>query len=138
MGALRKRPDSPGGGLRLPSTEDGLFRFVPLKGFSACAGVTLGGALYDSAPDPRKITVELHVNWGHASARQLKRVLADTEAGNSHLVNHVDEVLERRGTCRASDKAPHLPIALANQPFAPMPPGGHPVPSAEVRVRDMI
>ena len=55
--------------------------------------------------------MKLHVNWGRASAKQLKQVLADSKGGIFRWVNCVDEVLQQRETCRASDKAPHVPTA---------------------------
>ena len=55
----------------------------------------------------------LRVNWGHASARQLKGVLTEPNEENMHLVNYVHEVLEQCEICRASGKAPHVPIAGA-------------------------
>ena len=50
--------------------------------------------------------MKLHANWGHASVTQLRRRLADSGGGMSHLVNHVDAVL---------DKAPHFPIAASSR-----------------------
>ena len=73
--------------------------------------MTLGDSQDDSISDPKKIIMKLHANWGHASATQLKRVLVDSDDGMSHLVYHVDKVLETRGVCRAFDKAPRIPIA---------------------------
>ena len=55
--------------------------------------------------------MKLHVNWGHASAQQLRRVSADSEDGNPRLVNFVGDVREHCETCRASGKAPHVPLA---------------------------
>ena len=69
----------------MPLVESGPLRFVPPKDFAACTAVTLGGARDDSASDPHKIFMKLRGNWGRASAYQLKRVLADSEGGNSHL-----------------------------------------------------
>ena len=61
--------------------------------------------------DPRRIITKLHVKRGHASARQLKRVLVDLDGQNMHLADSVDEVSERCEVCRSCDKAPHVPIA---------------------------
>ena len=41
---VEKRPDLSDGGLHLPITEGGPFRFVPPKEFPACTAVTLGRA----------------------------------------------------------------------------------------------
>ena len=51
--------------------------------------------------------MKLHVNWGHASARERKRVLVDSGGGNSHLGNSADAALEHCEIRRALDKAPH-------------------------------
>ena len=51
------------------------------------------------------------MNWGHASAQQLRRVLADSDAGNMRLADGVAAVLEQRGVHRSFDTAPHLPFA---------------------------
>ena len=52
------------------------------------------------------------MNWGHASAKPLKRVLADSDGGDMHLLNYVDGALEQREVCRAFDKGPHVPIFM--------------------------
>ena len=44
----------------------------------------------------------------------MQRVLVDSDGGVSHSVNDVDEVLENGDVCRASDKAPHVPLAGAS------------------------
>ena len=55
--------------------------------------------------------MKLHVNWGHASTQQMKRVLADSEGGNLHLVASANEELAQREVCQAFDRAPHVPAA---------------------------
>ena len=95
----------------MPLVESGLIRFVPPRDFSACTAVTSGDARGDSISGPKKIIMKLHVNWGHASATQLKRVLVDSDGGTSHLANYVDDVLGNCDVCTAFDKAPHVPIA---------------------------
>ena len=55
--------------------------------------------------------MKLHVSWGHASAHQLKRVLAESYGGNMHLITCVNEVVAQREVCRAFDKASHVPVA---------------------------
>ena len=108
---MDQRPDLSDGGLHLPLKESGLLRFATPKKFVACAAATLREAQDEGAADPKKIIMKLHANWGHASANQLKRILVDSDSGMSHLVAHVDSVLENCEVCRAFDKAPHLPIA---------------------------
>ena len=95
----------------MPLSEDGLYRFEPPRVLPACAAVTLGDARDGSASDHRKVITKLHVNRGHASSHQLKRVLVESDGGNSHSANHVDEVLEQCKVCRAFDEAPHVLIA---------------------------
>ena len=51
--------------------------------------------------------MKLHVNWGHESARQVKRVLVNSAGETMHLVNYEDEVLEHCEARRAFEKAPH-------------------------------
>ena len=45
------------------------------------------------------------------SAQQSKRVLADSDWGNMHLVNYLDEVAVQRDVCRSLDNAPRVRIA---------------------------
>ena len=108
---MDQRPDLSDGGLHLSLKESGLLRFSTPKKIAACAAATLREAQDEGAADPKKIIMKLHANWGHASANQLKRILVDSDGGMSHLVAHVDSVLENCEVCRAFDKAPHLPIA---------------------------
>ena len=74
-------------------------------------GRALEDARDDCISEPKKIIAKLHANWGHAAASRLKRVLADSECGNSNLVNFADDVLEHCDVCKAYEKAPHVPIA---------------------------
>ena len=62
-----------------PVAEDGLYQFGPPSTFSACKAAALGDALDPSASGTGRIVMKLHVNWGHVSARQLKRDLADAD-----------------------------------------------------------
>ena len=55
--------------------------------------------------------MQLNVNWSHAPARQLRRVLVDSDGRNMHLLTFVDEVSGRREACTAIDRGPHVPIA---------------------------
>ena len=57
-------------------SPDGLFQFDPPFTFTARKAVVLGDALDRSASDP-KVAMKVGVERGHASAHQLKRVLAD-------------------------------------------------------------
>ena len=60
---------------------------------------------------PNKLIMKLHISWGHASATQIRRVLVDAEGDTQSMIQHVDEVASQRDTCRASEKAPHIPIS---------------------------
>ena len=88
-----KRPDLSDGGLHVPLVGSGLIRFDPLREVSACTAVTLGDAQDDGISDPKKSITKLHTNWGHASATQFKRILADSGGGMSLLANHVDAAI---------------------------------------------
>ena len=85
--------------------------FTPPRTFRACKAVTLGDARDGTLSNPKKIITKLHVNWGRSSAQQIKRILVDSEGKNLHLLWRVDEASERRDVCRASRRAPHVPIA---------------------------
>ena len=107
-------PDLSDGGLHLPHAQGGLYRFETPRTFAAYKAVPLGVAQDSNLTDPKKIATKLHVNWGHASARQQKRVLVDSERDNMHLLTCADEVLARCEVCRAFGKAPHAPVAGAS------------------------
>ena len=49
-------------------------------------------ALFRHTKDPKKIIRKLHVNWGHGSAQQLRRVLADSVGETVGLVTYANEV----------------------------------------------
>ena len=56
---------------------------------------------------------KIHVNWGHASARQLKRIRADAEGANGRLLGFADKVVVQREVCQDADKARRLRVAAA-------------------------
>ena len=85
--------------------------FTPPRILSACKAATPGDARDGAPPDPRKIIVKFRVNWGHASAQQIRRVLVDPEWDKSHLLQHVDGVLGHCEVRRAFGSAPHVPFA---------------------------
>ena len=109
-----ERPDLSDGGLHLPHVESGHLRFVPPIEFSASTAATSGDARDDGSSDPEKINLKLRVNWGLASANQLKRVLVDSDGGMSHLANYAVGVLGNCDVCRAFEEAPHVPTAGAS------------------------
>ena len=76
------RPNLSNGGKHLPYSEDGMRSFPPPSTFSACEAVSLGDARDGILSDPKEIILKLHANWGRASARQIRRVLVDSEGGN--------------------------------------------------------
>ena len=49
-----------------------------------------------------------------ASAQHPGGVLADANAGTTHLANSADEVLEHSDICRVFNKTPHVPIEWAS------------------------
>ena len=85
--------------------------FEPPLTSAACKAVSLGNAGNCRLRGPKKSVMKLHVNWGHASTQQMKRVLADSEGGNLHLVASANEELAQREVCQAFDRAPHVPAA---------------------------
>ena len=105
------RPNLSHGGVHFPPSEGGLYRFESPQTFSACRAFTLGGARDGCLSDPKNITTKLHVNWGHAAATELKRLLVDSNRDDARRVNEAEDVLEHFKVRRASEKAPHVPIA---------------------------
>ena len=84
------------------------------QAFSACRAVTLEDARDGCPPDPKKIIMTPHANWGHASVPQPMRVLVDSDWDTVHLLNYVDEVLGRFDGCGAFDWAPQVSIAVTS------------------------
>merc|ERR1711951_45024 len=80
----------------------------------ALTSTTLGEAVDGEKRDPKEIVRKLHVNWGHASAQQLKRTMVEADGRASSLVQYVDEVVRNCEVCRAFDMAPSIPIAGAS------------------------
>ena len=58
-----------------PRVAPNTFRTPQL--FSACKAATLRDAGNAEISDPNKVITKLHANWGHASATQIKRGLAN-------------------------------------------------------------
>ena len=103
---VQKAPDLSDGGPHLPYTQDGLHHFETPLSFAACKAVTLEDAVGCILTDPEKIVLRLHVDWGHASAQQSKRVLVDSERNNAHLLTRAGEVLAQREVRPAFEKSP--------------------------------
>ena len=100
-----KTPNLSNGGLHLIDTVGGVYRFKPLRTFSACTAVTLRGSM-DGCPSGRnEIVMRLQVNRGRTSAQQVKRVWVEPDRENMHLLTRVDDVSEQLEVCRAFDKA---------------------------------
>ena len=79
-----------------------MYQFDPPHTFPAREAAALGNVADSRLPDPNGITAKLHVTWGHASARRLKRVLvylSEETAGG-------ETALQQRDVCRAFDKRP--------------------------------
>ena len=94
MGFPDKRPDLSNGGLHLPYTEDGLRQFESPRTIPAYQAATLTDSTHGYLLGPKKIIMTLHVNWGRASSRQLRRVSAGSDGDNVHLLTCVDYVPE--------------------------------------------
>ena len=54
------------------------------------------------------------MNWGHASAQQLKRATAEAEGEAGGLIPSVDDVVRECEICRGFDVAPAIPVAGAS------------------------
>ena len=85
--------------------------FTPPQLFSACKAAALRDAGNAAESDPKIIIMKLHINWGHASAARIKRVLVDAEGDTQSPIQHVDDAVSLRDTCKAFEKAPHGPIS---------------------------
>ena len=99
------------GGLHLPYTPDDPYHLGTPLTSAACRAVAFGDAEDGRLTEPRKISMKLHVNWGHASAQQLRRELVDSGEGNANFPTCVDGELAQCEFCRASVKAQHIPAA---------------------------
>ena len=102
------------GGLHLPYTPDGLYRFETPLAVAACNAAALGDAEDCSLTDPKKIVMKLHANWGHASEQQLKREVLDSAGNNAHLLTCLGEELAQCGFCQAFQSAARIPAAGAS------------------------
>ena len=105
-----KSPYLSNGGLHFPFAADGVCRFEPHQTFSAGMTVTLGDRKDGCLSGPKKIIVKLQVNLGPTLAGRLKRVSVDSDGNNKHFSRYVNGVLERRGECKAFEKAPRAAI----------------------------
>ena len=104
------------GGLRLDdasqvNSRSALANFAPSQLFSECKAVTLRDAGNAEISGPKTIIMKLHINWGRASATQITRVLVDTDGDTQPPIRHAGDVVSQRDTCKASEKAPHIPIS---------------------------
>ena len=84
---------------------------ISLPIHSALASTALGDAVDGAKSDPRKIARRLHVNWGHASAQQLKRAMAEAEGNAGGLIPLVDDVVRECEICRTLHVAPAIQVA---------------------------
>ena len=75
------------------------------------ASAAAGEALDGEKSDPKEIVRRLHANWGHASAQQLKRAIAEAEGQAGELGPLVDGVVKECDICRAFDVTPAIPVA---------------------------
>ena len=70
-------------------------------------------ALNADPRDARSIVRELHSNWGHASAQQLRRILVDAHRASEPAPDVTGEAVTQCDMRQASDKAPRLLAAGA-------------------------
>ena len=61
-----------------------------------------------------EIYIRLHVHRGRTSAQQVRRVSADSDGDNVHLLTRVDDVSEQLEVRRVFDKATRDPAAGAS------------------------
>ena len=78
-----------------PPTSPSALSFQTPQLFSACKAVTLRDAGNAEISDPNKVIMKLHINWGHASATQIKRAPVDAEGEPQSLLQYVDEVVSQ-------------------------------------------
>ena len=87
-----ERESSKFGGLCFPQTADGPYQFAPPI-LAARKAVALGDASGPGVSDPATVVTKRQVNWGHAPAHQLERVLVDVDGDTGGFLERVDEVL---------------------------------------------
>ena len=105
---LRSR--TPHGCVSLPDSGDGFRQFAAPRNSAVRGAMMLRDASSPSSEDDRGIAERLDFNGVHASAHQLKRVLAYAEGADEMLLNLAGDVAQQCEVCLASGKAPH-PLA---------------------------
>ena len=100
---------------QVPSVQEPVDKCNALPIHTALTSTALGDALHGAKTDPKEIVRRLHVNWGHASAQQLKRTMAEADDKAGILIPPVDDVVRECEIWRASDAAPTIPIAGTSQ-----------------------
>ena len=98
-----------------PSADEAVGKGNTLPIHYPLTSTALREALDDAKSDPNEIVRRLHVNWGHASAQQLKRTMAAADDKAGGLIPLVDEVVKKCEVCRAFDAAPAIPVASTSQ-----------------------
>ena len=66
------------------------------------------------------IAKKLHVHWGHASASQIKRILADADGVGTNVLKVVNSAASECEVCMAFEKTPHVPAAGTSSASVPM------------------
>ena len=82
---------------------------TPPRLFPANKAATLRDEGNSETSNPEKIITKVDINWGRASATQIKRVLVDAEGDTQSRIQHVDDVVSQRDACKAFEKAPRIP-----------------------------
>ena len=108
---IHQTSDLSRGGIHFPYTEHGPRDSQPPQRIWFRKAATLGDSRDRRLTNPKNIVMKSHVNWGDASAQQLKGVLMYSEGVSAHLLPRVDEAVGQCEVCRASGKAPHAPVA---------------------------
>ena len=94
-----------------PVLVDGLPKFDAPRIFDALKAENLEDARGSSPENARGVVRKLHVDWGHGSARQLKRSLLEAGGTKKRPLELAGEVVGRCETWQAFDAATHLPVA---------------------------
>ena len=69
-----------------PDFEGGLYKFAPSKHFDVRKAVALNDVVDANGAEGKKIGLKLRLDWGHASAHQLKQISVDAEGENERLL----------------------------------------------------
>ena len=84
----------------------------------ACKAVSMKNLIDPEYNDARLFARKLRVNWGHASAAQIRRILAYAYGVRASVLKVVESVVDEFDVCAGLGRAPHLPIASTSRASA--------------------